>query len=161
MAESPRHRGHGTALTPTRGSVASLAACCGGAGVGFSYCDYDNCTASDTSTAIDNHGVLKAFFKGFPEFAKNDFYITGESYAGIYIPMLVEQIMMDDQNEINLKGLAVGNGCWGSAVGLCSFGPDMDRVWQQFLYGHNAITTIDYKKIVKACGDPMEGEGAW
>ena len=63
-----------------------------GAGVGFSYCDYDNCTASDTSTAIDNHKVLKAFFKGFPEFAKNDFYITGESYAGIYIPTLVQQI---------------------------------------------------------------------
>lgn len=49
------------------------------AGVGFSYCDYDNCTASDTSTAIDNHRVLKKFFAGFPEFAKNDFYITGES----------------------------------------------------------------------------------
>ena len=139
--------------------------------MGFSYCDYGvmnkttgekfPCKANDSSTAADNHAVLKAFFKGFPEFAKNDFYITGESYAGIYIPMLVEQIMMDDQNEINLKGLAVGNGCWGSAVGLCSFGPDMDRVWQQFLYGHNAITTIDYKKIVKACGDPMEGEGAW
>lgn len=37
------------------------------AGVGFSYCDYDHCTANDTSTAVDNHNVLKAFFKGFPE----------------------------------------------------------------------------------------------
>jgi carboxypeptidase C (cathepsin A) len=53
------------------------------AGVGFSYCDYDGCTANDTSTAVDNHNVLKAFFKGFPEYASNDFYITGESYAGI------------------------------------------------------------------------------
>ena len=99
-----------------------------GAGVGFSYCDYDNCTASDTSTAIDNHGVLKAFFKGFPEFAKNDFYITGESYAGVYCPTLAEQIMNDPDNKINLKGLAVGNGCWGSKVGLCAFGADMDRI---------------------------------
>jgi hypothetical protein len=47
------------------------------AGVGFSYCDYDGCTANDTSTAVDNHNVLKAFFKGFPEYASNDFYITG------------------------------------------------------------------------------------
>jgi hypothetical protein len=141
------------------------------AGVGFSYCDYGimnkttgakfPCTSNDTSTAADNHAVLKAFFKGFPEFAKNEFFITGESYAGIYIPMLAEQIMLDKENKINLKGLAVGNGCWGSAVGLCSFASDMDRVWQQFLYGHNAITPIAYKKIVAACGDPMDGPGSW
>ena len=69
--------------------------------------------------------------------------------------------MLDKTNEINLQGMAVGNGCWGSTVGLCSFGSDMDRVWQQFLYGHNAITPIAYKKIVKACGDPMDGPGTW
>ena len=55
----------------------------------------------------------------------------------------------DTDNQINLKGMAVGNGCWGSAVGLCSFQSDMDRIWQQFLYGHNAITTTAYKKIIK------------
>jgi hypothetical protein len=154
----------------------------------------------------DNHLVLKAFFTGFPEFAKNDFYITGESYAGICkcrppfyaarrafqacssvtptgstayfslrvssgaeiaadIPMLVEQISKAPNNPIdtpiNIKGFAVGNGCWGNTVGLCSFGSDMDRIWQQFLYGHNAITPVAYKKIIKYCGDPMDGPGSW
>ena len=52
------------------------------AGVGFSYCDYDNCTATDTSTAIDSYDFLVGFFRKFPEFAKNDFFMTGESYAG-------------------------------------------------------------------------------
>ena len=60
----------------------------GVSGVGFSYCDYPNCTNSDSSTAIDNHNVLKQFFAGFPEFQKNDFYITGESYAGVYVAVL-------------------------------------------------------------------------
>ena len=68
------------------------------------------------------------FFKGFPEYSGNDFYITGESYAGVYCPTLAEQIMNDRSNQINLKGLAVGNGCWGSKVGLCAFGADMDRI---------------------------------
>jgi hypothetical protein len=131
------------------------------AGVGFSYCDYDNCTASDTSTAIDNHRVLKKFFAGFPEFAKNDFYITGESYAGVYCPTLAEQIMNDASNAINLKGLAVGNGCWGSKVGLCAFGADMDRINAQFLYGHGAYSKAAYKAIVEACGDPADGPNAW
>eukprot|EP01043_Picozoa_sp_COSAG02_P044752 COSAG02_NODE_4027_length_5886_cov_4.820287_7_plen_398_part_00 len=141
------------------------------AGVGFSYCDYPMnqtngkplfpCTANDTSTAQDNHAVLKAFFKGFPEFAQNEFFITGESYAGVYIPTLAELILADTASAINLQGIAVGNGCWGSAVGLCSFGPDMQRIWQMFLFGHSAISARSYRAIVKACGDPAAGEGAW
>jgi carboxypeptidase C (cathepsin A) len=31
------------------------------AGVGFSYCDYDNCTADDTSTAEDSYNFLLGF----------------------------------------------------------------------------------------------------
>jgi hypothetical protein len=69
--------------------------------------------------------------------------------------------MEDEQNEINLKGLAVGNGCWGSKVGLCAFGADMDRINAQFLYGHGAYSKVAYNEIVKACGDPADGPNAW
>jgi hypothetical protein len=41
--------------------------------------------------------------------------------------------MNDADNTINLVGLAVGNGCWGSKVGLCSFGSDAERIYTQFL----------------------------
>eukprot|EP01052_Picozoa_sp_SAG31_P003158 SAG31_NODE_119_length_23948_cov_9.957105_5_plen_300_part_00 len=49
----------------------------------------------------------------------------------------------------------------GSDVGLCTFGPDMDRIWQMFLHGHSATSIPQFKAIVKSCGDPADGPGAW
>lgn len=59
-------------------------------GVGFSYCTSEKCQNTDESTAADAAEALRYFFEtAFPEYAKNDFYITGESYAGVYIPMIM------------------------------------------------------------------------
>lgn len=50
---------------------------------------------------------LQAFFKEHPQFVKNDFYITGESYAGHYIPALASRVHRGNKNKegthINLK----------------------------------------------------------
>jgi len=50
----------------------------------------------------------------FPEFKTNDFYVMGESYAGIYVPWLsylIDQYNTANPNtKINLEGFAVGNG---------------------------------------------------
>lgn len=51
--------------------------------------------------AMNNYLALKTFFKLFPEFSKNEFFLTGESYGGIYIPTLAEIVMED--SSINLK----------------------------------------------------------
>jgi hypothetical protein len=54
------------------------------AGVGFSYSDdWKDYKTNDNITAADNHKALDAFFASFPEYASNDFFITGESYAGL------------------------------------------------------------------------------
>ncbi len=45
--------------------------------------------------------AIKDFFRGFPEYADNDFYIIGEGYAGIYIPTLTDRILQDP--EINFQ----------------------------------------------------------
>ena len=50
--------------------------------------------------------------KFFPGFQKNEFFIAGSSYAGIYIPYLIQQIKgfdNKDKNNINLKGFIIGN----------------------------------------------------
>lgn len=51
--------------------------------VGFSYADeLRGCIHNDTGTAADNLAAILLWFQGFPEFKGNDFWISGESYAG-------------------------------------------------------------------------------
>ena len=66
------------------------------AGVGYSYCDWDNspqdCTFDDNTSGLDNLNVILEWFEKYPEYKKHDMYISGESYAGIYVPFAVNQI---------------------------------------------------------------------
>lgn len=78
------------------------------AGVGYSYSDDKNYTTDDDQVAMNNYLALKDFFSKFQEFAKNDFYVTGESYGGIYVPTLSVRVLAD--KSINFKGMAIGNG---------------------------------------------------
>ena len=43
------------------------------------------CSWNDTSQAEAYAATLEAFFIAFPEFAENDLYLSGESYAGQYL----------------------------------------------------------------------------
>ncbi|KAK4605733.1 hypothetical protein RGQ29_000148 [Quercus rubra] len=85
------------------------------AGVGFSYWKYSSTrTTGDIETASDTHEFLLKWFKQFPEFISNPFYISGESYAGIYVPTLASEVIKGIKNGvkpiINFKGYMVGNG---------------------------------------------------
>lgn len=85
------------------------------AGVGFSYTPgQTQYYANDVTTAVNNYYALLSFFEEYAEFSDNEFYISGESYGGIYVPTLTAQVLegnADPQNpRINLKGFAIGNG---------------------------------------------------
>lgn len=94
-------------------------------GVGLSYSTIQNYNNSDDRTAVENEHALNEFFSLFPHLKTHDFYLTGESYAGIYVPTLAEAIL--DAEEAGtwdgppLKGIAVGNGCTGTEIGICGF----------------------------------------
>ncbi|GJN41069.1 hypothetical protein PR202_gn00394 [Eleusine coracana subsp. coracana] len=85
------------------------------AGVGFSYSnrtsDYNN--TGDRSTAADAYTFLINWLERFPEYKGHDFFITGESYSGHYIPQLANTILSNNKKmnttTINLKGVAIGN----------------------------------------------------
>ncbi|KAA0202018.1 hypothetical protein HAZT_HAZT009598 [Hyalella azteca] len=79
--------------------------------VGYSYNVDGNCAASDDSTSLHNYNALLQFFERFPSYKSNAFFVTGESYGGIYVPTLSVRIVdNNDTNPINFQGFAVGNG---------------------------------------------------
>lgn len=80
--------------------------------VGFSYDDKGDCKTGDDETSLSNYRALQDFFSNkFPEYRKNEFYITGESYAGVYIPTLAVRVLDGQRTfNINFQGYAIGNG---------------------------------------------------
>ncbi len=79
--------------------------------------------------------ALLDFFKKYPEYLKNAFWIAGESYAGKYIPDLAVLIDKFNQNSgsnpINFKGIMVGNG-------VMSFeGGKLENSQNQYLIDHS------------------------
>lgn len=78
---------------------------------------YSRSTSSDYVTTEDqvaeNMSIfLNKWVNKFPEFKGRDFYITGESYAGHYIPAIGAYLLDDSHvfTSMTLKGLAIGNG---------------------------------------------------
>ncbi len=61
--------------------------------LGFSFTGLDECYARDESAvASDLYEALIQFFTLFPNLRKNDFFVTGESYAGKYVPAIAYKI---------------------------------------------------------------------
>ena len=117
-------------------------------GVGYSYDSSGNLTNNDDKTADDNYHALLEFFKKFPQFSNHSFYITGESYAGVYIPMLALRIFRN-KADINLKGVAIGNG----ALNFDMFFNSRVRI----AYTHGLISSEQWNGLVKMCCECKNG----
>ncbi|KAJ5305810.1 hypothetical protein N7508_004825 [Penicillium antarcticum] len=86
-------------------------------GVGFSYIDEGYDVPRDSkAAAVDMHHFLQIFISEiFPEKQFSDFHLSGESYAGKYIPYLGAEIITQNERypreiQVNLKSCLVGNG---------------------------------------------------
>ncbi|XP_059175154.1 lysosomal protective protein-like [Physella acuta] len=111
------------------------------AGVGFSYSQDRNYSTDDDDVARNNHLALQDFFKKFPEYSSNDFYISGESYGGIYVPTLASLVL--DDHSIKLKGFVVGNGLSDDNMN--------DNSIVYFAYFHGLIGDEDWNNIYTSC----------
>ncbi|XP_031381393.1 serine carboxypeptidase-like 10 [Punica granatum] len=83
-------------------------------GTGFSYAkSWTGFENSDTSQTALLYEFLRKWFLSHPQFQDNPLYITGDSYSGKIIPMLVEEIYNGNKvgldPEMNLRGYVIGN----------------------------------------------------
>ncbi|KAK4058376.1 hypothetical protein OIO90_000534 [Microbotryomycetes sp. JL221] len=83
--------------------------------VGYSY--GGKAVNSSPQTADDVAAFMQLFLKRFPKFTKNEFHVSGESYAGTYIPNIGSTIHKFNKAPptkswvpINLASLFIGNG---------------------------------------------------
>ncbi|KAG8387675.1 hypothetical protein BUALT_Bualt02G0046000 [Buddleja alternifolia] len=128
-------------------------------GTGFSYSsDDDDIRHNEEGVSNDLYDFLQAFFKEHPEYTKNDFYITGESYAGHYIPAFAARVHQGNKNKqglhINLKGFAIGNGLTDPEIqykAYTDYALDMKLITQS---EHNSMSksVSDCEQAIKLCG---------
>ncbi|OVA15303.1 Peptidase S10 [Macleaya cordata] len=121
-------------------------------GIGFSYSNTTSDTENngDARTAADGYSFLLNWLERFPEYKNRDFYISGESYGGHYVPQLADTILQNNKlalsNKnmiINLKGISIGNPSLDKAVD--------DAGTYEFLWSHALISDNEIMKLRKDC----------
>ncbi|XP_052172374.1 serine carboxypeptidase-like 45 [Diospyros lotus] len=114
------------------------------AGVGFSYSANKSFYSSvnDAATARDSLVFLEHWFSQFPEYKNREFFITGESYGGHYVPQLAEFIIRS-KAPFNLKGIAIGNP-------LLEFNTDFNSRAEYF-WSHGLISDATYEQFNGVC----------
>ncbi|CAH9081757.1 unnamed protein product [Cuscuta epithymum] len=118
------------------------------AGVGWSYSNTtSDYTCGDDSTAHDMLIFMQKWYEKFPAFVDRPLFLTGESYAGHYIPQLAS-LMIDHNKEFKgqqfqIKGVALGNP-------LVKIDRDVPAV-TEFFWSHGMISDENYNAIKREC----------
>lgn len=114
------------------------------ASVGFSYSTNKSFynSLNDELTARDNLVFLHGWFTKFPQYKDNDFFITGEDYAGHFAPQLAH-LILQGKTKINLKGIAIGNP-------HLEFNTDANSK-ADFFWAHGLVSDKTYEMLLKIC----------
>ncbi|XP_010549305.1 PREDICTED: serine carboxypeptidase-like 45 isoform X2 [Tarenaya hassleriana] len=116
-------------------------------GVGFSYStdssSYEG--VNDKITARDNLVFLQRWFLKFPQYLNRSLFITGESYAGHYVPQLAQLMIQYNKKHklFNLRGIALGNP-------VLEFATDFNSR-AEFFWSHGLISDSTYKMFTSYC----------
>ncbi|XP_057976339.1 serine carboxypeptidase-like 7 [Malania oleifera] len=117
-------------------------------GAGFSYSrTLQGSKTGDKSFADQCYDFLRNWLISHPKFHTNPFYVSGDSYSGLIIPIVVQEIADGIENghqpSINLKGYLLGNPVTDINLDLNSRIP----------YAHNMGLISDelYESIKRTC----------
>ncbi|KAF8119525.1 Alpha/Beta hydrolase protein [Boletus edulis] len=83
-------------------------------GTGFSTVGADGLVADEDQVAADFMGFLENFVKVFPNLATRPLHLTGESYAGTYIPYIAKAYFEMHNPPVRLARIAIGDAQIGS-----------------------------------------------
>ncbi|KAI3862375.1 hypothetical protein MKX03_014393 [Papaver bracteatum] len=114
-------------------------------GTGFSYSsDRRDLRHNEEGVSNDLYNFLQAFFAEHPQYAKNDFYITSESYVGHHIPTFAARVHQGNKAKegihIKLKvWFAIGNGLTDPAIQY--------KAYTDFALDNGLIKQSDYNSI--------------
>ena len=116
-------------------------------GVGFSYPLQNASYYTDDRVAEKTYESFVEFFTRYTELQGRDFYITGESYAGIYIPYLVNLLVQKPISFVNLKGFAVGNPFTDEIID--------NNAMVDYYHSHALVSPENYNQMVQLCGSDI------
>ncbi|XP_029602596.1 putative serine carboxypeptidase CPVL [Salmo trutta] len=131
-------------------------------GTGFSFTDDERGFAQNQDdVGRDLYSALTQFFQIFSEYQSNDFYATGESYAGKYVPAIGYYIHKHNpiaKVKINFKGVAIGDGLCDPELMLGGYGDFLyqtgliDMLQKQYVEQQTAsgVQLIQQEKWVEA-----------
>ena len=114
-------------------------------GTGFSKIEsWWNYKWDEYSVAYDFYVFMNHFYYKYPEFKHRELYITGESFAGHYIPAIVNFIHWNPHHLLNLQGVAIGNGWVDPFYQFTSY-PDFAVENGLITWGHRYVLDIAYQ----------------
>lgn len=90
-------------------------------GAGFSFTTTGAYVRSEEEMRAQFVYALRGFFQLHPEYKNNPLWITGESYAGKYVPNIAYEIATNAA-EMPLQGILVGNGMYNELVQYTTIG---------------------------------------
>ncbi|CAN1248366.1 Serine carboxypeptidase-like 25 [Linum perenne] len=121
------------------------------AGVGFSYSNHssDLLDTGDIRTATDSLQFLLHWLDRFPRYKDRQLFLTGESYAGHYVPQLARQILLHNKISNN-PFINVGNAVTDN------YYDNLGTV--TYWWSHAMISDSSYRKLINSCNFRKEKE---